>query len=104
MLGICSTFTLTQVTQPVACLSAVPYSTTPCKYMSSFIQLLKKRDMFFSEHNSPVSMNDRAERQSVPPALGEVLDLDVGVAVGRLLRPPQEGLLRRHILLSDNDI
>ena len=60
--------------------------------------------MFFSEQNSPVSMNDRAERQSVPPALGEVLDLDVGVAVGRLLRPPQEGLLRRHILLSDNDI
>ena len=49
-------------------------------------------------------MNDRAERESVPPALREVLDLDVRVAVGRLLRPPQEGLLRGDILLSDNDI
>ena len=56
------------------------------------------------ECDSPVSMNDRAERESVPPALREVLDLDVRVPVGRLLRPPQEGLLRGDILLSDNDI
>ena len=52
----------------------------------------------------PVSVNDGIESQSVSPGLGEVLHLDPGVLVGRLLGPSQQGLLGAQVLLSNNNV
>ena len=50
-------------------------------------------------------MNDGVEGEAVPPTLGEVLDADVGVSVGGLLGPSEEGLLsRRHVILANDNV
>ena len=53
---------------------------------------------------SPVSVDDGIEGEPIPPWLGEVLHVDSGVLVGRLLGPAQQRLLRRQVLLADNNV
>ena len=52
----------------------------------------------------PVSVDDGVESETVPPWLGEVLDLDAGVLVGGLLGPSQQRLLGTEVLLANNNV
>ena len=54
--------------------------------------------------SSPVSVDDGIEGESVPPGLGEVLNVDAGVLVGGLLGPSQQRLLGREVLLANNNV
>ena len=54
--------------------------------------------------DSPISVNDCIESQTVPPRVREVGDFNTGIASRRLLCPPEQRLFGRNILLPDNNI
>ena len=51
----------------------------------------------------PVAVDNGVEGEPISPWLGEVLDIDPGILLGRLLGPAQQRLLRTQVLLADSD-
>ena len=52
----------------------------------------------------PVPVDDGIEGETIPPWLGEVLDMNSRILVGRFLGPSQQSLLGSEVLLADNNI
>ena len=70
----------------------------------NLISKIIKWNLLYATLLSPVSVNDGIESQPISPGLSEVSHIHSWVFVGRLLRPSQQRLLGRQVLLTNNNI